>query len=54
MEEKVTDLIYAVRQLLEAIHEADLAEKDDDVKDCVIEVTTLLEQMTEFEVEEDI
>lgn len=53
MDEKVTDLIYSVRQLLEAIHEAGAID-DDDVKDCVLEVTTLLDQMTEFEIQEDI
>lgn len=54
MEEKVTDLVYAVRQLCEALREADLVEKDEDVKDCLTEVESLLEEMTEFENEEDI
>jgi len=50
MQEKIIDLIYAVRQLCEVLNDKpDMTDKDEDLKDCLDEVETALEVLVEGE-----
>ncbi len=54
MREKVLDLIYAARQLCEVLNDRqDITDKDEDLKDCLEEVETALETLSEYEDLED-